>query len=361
MGRGSNVMDYYNDAEKLSNVSVVDIFLIDSVAEMIDYGDEVTPKGIIDLARLIESFILNNEVVIRDGDVVCDDVHSSNFDFQFTRQWVKVFSDGNVIRNDMNSASTALCNDFLDFDHLNDKISRIYSSGIEDYDYKRAEDFKNSTRKWKNITSYYGIPFISPDWVSAVEDSKRVTNISLELYNGMEKHHKAYFEKVSKYLGPTYVRIPTLMSLVLQECRSIEEIPIVTAQLKDRFSELVLNATRLEFQLRTAPTQGEVEEIIREIKNCYNIVATKFDTDKTRILSIIFDIVQNLDVKTMLAKGIEKFRDWNIEQNGMLFIPGYYNMWEASAEVQQSLPLLKRLFGKQINDDFLLDLHKINF
>lgn len=354
-------MDYYNDAKRLSNVSVVDIYLIDNVAEMIDYSDEVTPKGIIDLARLIESFVLNNEVVIRDHDVVYDITYFPDFDFQFTEQWVKLFSDGNVIRNDMDSASTALSNIFPNFYRLNDKINRIYSSCIEDFDYKRAEDFENSTLTWENMTRYYGIPFISPDWVSAVIDSKRVTNISLDLYNRMEEYYRTYFEKISEYLGPTYVRIPTLLSLVLQECRSIEEIPLVTAQLKDRFADFVLNTTMLEIQLRTASTIYEQIQIFKEIEDCYNTIVKKYNTNKKRIQNRVLDIAQNLDVKTMITNGIEEIRNWNIEQNGLLLIPGYYNMWEAAEEVKQSLPLLKRLFGKQINDDFLLDLYKITF
>ena len=349
-------MDYYNDAKKLSNVSVVDFFLIDAVAEMIDYGEGVTPKGIIDLARLIESFVLNNEVVIRDHEVVCDIDTFPDFDYRFTEQWVKVFSDGNVIRNDMDSASIALSNNFPEFYRMNDKIEKIYSSSIEDFDYKRLEDFENGTLTWKNMTRFYGIPFVSPDWVSAVEDSKRVTNISLDLYNRMEKYYKTYFEKVSKYFGPTCVRIPTLLSLVLQECRSTEEIPIVTAQLKDRFSEFVLSATELECQLRMATTVYEQIQIVKEIENCYDTVVEKFDTNKRRIQSRIFDIAQKLDVKSMILKGIEEIENWNIEKNGLLLIPGYYNMWEASAEVKQALPSLKRLFGKQIDDDFLLDL-----
>ena len=177
----------------------------------------------------------------------------------------------------------------------------------------------------------------------------------------MEEYYKTYFEKISEYLGPTYVRIPTLLILVLQECRSIEEIPLVTAQLKDRFADFVLNTTMLEIQLRTAPTIYEQIQIFKEIEDCYNTIVKKYNTNKKRIQNRVLDIAQNLDIKTMITNGIEEIRNWNIEQNGLLLIPGYDNMWEASEEVKQSLPLLKRLFGKQINDDFLLDLYKITF
>lgn len=260
----------------------------------------------------------------------------------------------------MDSAAILLCNDFANFDSLNNKVNRIYSSCEEDYDYRQLEDFENSTITWGNMARYYGIPFISPDWVRATRDSKRITNISMNLYNQMEKYYATYFEKIAKYLGPTYVRIPTLLSLVLQESRNIEEIPIVTAQVKDRFSEFVLNTTTLEFQLRTATTFAEQIEILKEIENCSANIVKKREKSKNHIQSRVFDIAQNLDIKAMVSESIKGFRDWNIEENGLLLIPGYYNMWEASEEVEQSLPLLKRLFGNQIDADFLLDLHRLN-
>lgn len=352
-------MDYYSDAKRISNVSVVDIFLIDKIAETIDYGDKVTPRIIIDLARLIEAFVLNNEVVIRDHDVIYDG-NQIDFDFQFTGQWIKTFFDSYVVRDDRDSAATLLSNDFCNFYSLNNKINRIYSTCEEDDDYRRLEDFEISTITWGNMARYYGIPFISPDWVRATKDSRRVTNISMDLYNQMEKYYATYFEKIAKYLGPTYIRIPTLLSLVLKESRSIEEIPVITAQIKDRFSEFVLNTTTLEFQLRTADTIIEQIEIIKEIENCYTNIVKRRESSKKRIQSRVFDIAQSLDIKTMISESIKEFREWNVEENGLLLIPGYYNMWEASEEVKQSLPLLKRLFGSQIDADFLLDLHRLN-
>lgn len=59
-------MNYYDNAKELSNASVVDLYVLDELAEKIDYQDPITPVDIINLARLVESFILSNEVVIRD-------------------------------------------------------------------------------------------------------------------------------------------------------------------------------------------------------------------------------------------------------------------------------------------------------
>lgn len=53
-------MNYYDNAKELSNASVVDLYVLDELAEKIDYQDPITPVDIINLARLVESFILSN-------------------------------------------------------------------------------------------------------------------------------------------------------------------------------------------------------------------------------------------------------------------------------------------------------------
>lgn len=90
-------MNYYDNAKELSNASVVDLYVLDELAEKIDYQDPITPVDIINLARLVESFILSNEVVIRDQEVVIPDAELFDFDFSFTEKWIKEFSDKTIL------------------------------------------------------------------------------------------------------------------------------------------------------------------------------------------------------------------------------------------------------------------------
>ena len=41
-----------------------------------------------------------------------------------------------------------------------------------------------------------------------------------------------------------------------------------------------------------------------------------------------------------------------------LLIPKYSDLWNAAGEVKQAMPLLKKVFGNQIDDEFLVQLHK---
>ena len=63
----------------------------------------------------------------------------------------------------------------------------------------------------------------------------------------MENYYKEYFSKISKYLGPTYIRIPSLLSMVLQNSKSIDDIPKVTMQIRDYFSKFNMEVTELEY------------------------------------------------------------------------------------------------------------------
>lgn len=346
-------MNYKDNAETLSNTSIVDIFFIDSLSEKFDYGDELEPRDIVNLARLIETFVLCNEVVIREDHVVWDPMlhYNNDYDYKFTGNWIQTFSKNNVIQVGAKSASTLLTNEYANFNSISRRMLGIY--GEDSLEYYLLKDREDSTITWSNIAKYGGIPFITDDLSMAYNDVKRFTNISLDLYNKMENYYKDYFSEISKYLGPTTIRIPSLLSMVLQEIKHIEDIPQITMQIRDTFSNFIMEVTELEYKLRVSKSIAEQIEITKLIKNCYDNIVSYKEKGKTRIQSRIFDVVQNLDLMSMASETIKQVRDVNVEEKGLLLVPGYYNLWQAAEEVEQALPLLKRVFGKQINDEFL--------
>lgn len=353
-------MNYKENAQALSNASVVDIFLIDEISEKFDYGDKINPKDIINLSRLIEAFVLNNEVVIRDEDLVWDPTLNYNnvFDYKFTENWIQTFSENNAIKTGRNSASTLLSNEYANFNSELRHLLGVYDK--DSLDYYLAKNREDSTRTWADLTKFSGIPFITNDLIREKNDANRYTNISLDLYNRMENYYKEYFSKISKYLGPTYIRIPSLLSMVLQNSKSIDDIPKVTMQIRDYFSKFNMEVTELEYQLRVSNNSLEQIEIINTIENCYNNIVQKKSAEKVRIQSRIFDVVQNFEPASMASEVVKQLRKVNIEEKGTLLIPGYYSLWKAADEVEQAMPLLKRIFGNQIDEEFLVKLHQLS-
>ena len=369
-------MNYYDNAQELSNASVVDIWVIDELAEAFDYGDPVTWQNIANLSRLIESFVLSNEVVIRTFDVVMSEYEFYNFDYRFTEKWIKEFSRNNVIKYDYESASSILVNEFSAFDKRTNKIINELNVWLDDPGFKsycKAENIENkwddsnyiivddreeSNYTWNMMTNFYGLPFLTCDFEKSEYSAKKITNISLDLYHKIENYYDKYFQEISKYLGPTYFRIPFLLGMVLKECNTIEDIPQATMYIRDKFIKFNMEATELEYQLRTTKNIFEQVKILQKIERAYNNIANKYDTSKRRIQSRIFDVVQSLDLKSMTSKVIEDIREMRVEENGLLLIPGYYDLWKATEDVEQALPQLKRLFGKRLDDSFYDELFK---
>lgn len=371
-------MNYYDNAKELSNASVVDLYVLDELAEKIDYQDPITPVDIINLARLVESFVLSNEVVIRDQEVVIPDAELFDFDFSFTEKWIKEFSDNHVIKFGTECASSVLSNEFVMFDKRASRIARELDDWMQKpklyFDDEihniipEFNDFEDSTLRvrereiatniWDTMTSFYGVPFLCEDITKTSHHAKKVTNISFDLYQKIEEYYSDYFKEISKYLGPTYIRIPFLLSLVLNECSSLDDLPSATMYIRDRFSEFNMETTELEYQLRTTKTIYEQAKILKIIEDSYNNIASKYKSNKTRIQSRIFDVVQSFDLKDMASTIIKDVRKIHVEENGLLLIPGYYDIWRAVEDIEQAFPQLKRVFGKQLSDTFFDDFLK---
>lgn len=372
-------MNYYDNAKELSNASVVDLYVLDELAEKIDYQDPITPVDIINLARLVESFVLSNEVVIRDQEVVIPDAELFNFDFSFTEKWIKEFSDNHVIKFGTECASSVLSNEFVMFDKRASRIARELDDWMQKpklyFDDEihniipEFNDFEDSTLRvrereiatniWDTMTSFYGVPFLCEDITKTSHHAKKVTNISFDLYQKIEEYYSDYFKEISKYLGPTYIRIPFLLSLVLNECSSVDDLPSATMYIRDRFSEFNMETTELEYQLRTTKTIYEQAKILKTIEDSYNNIASKYKSNKTRIQSRIFDVVQSFDLKDMASTIIKDVRKIHVEENGLLLIPGYYDIWRAVEDIEQAFPQLKRVFGKQLSDTFFDDFYNL--
>jgi len=351
-------MNYKDNAKVLSNAAVLDMSLIDDIAEKFEYGDKLLPKDIINLSRIIEAFILNNEVVIREEHVVWDPTlhYNNGHDYKFTNKWIEIFSQNNVIQTGRESASTLLTNEYADFNSKLRQISGIY--GDSSLDYYLSKDSEESTQTWGYITDFCGLPFITTDLIREKNDAKRYTNISRDLYERLEDYYKDYFKKISKYLGPTAVRIPSLLSMVLQNSNSIEDIPKITMQIRDEYSEFIKKVTELEYQLRISDNNFEQIEIIKMIENCYNNAMMNEPKTKDRFLSTVLDILQNIELSEIFSEAIKKLREKKQEIKTTLLIPKYSDLWNAAGEVKQAMPLLKKVFGNQIDDEFLVQLHK---
>ena len=228
-----------NEPKILSNTSVVDILFIDEISDNLTCGEKIEPKDIVNLARLIETFILSKEVVIREDEVVWTPMmhYNHNYDFEFTDSWIETFSKNNIIRTENDSASTLLSNRYFQYNSLKNPIMKFYDKS--EFDFMCLKEREDSTRAWWAMTSDLSIPFIESDWEKSILDARRCTNISLYAYQKIENYLKEKLECI----GSREIRIPSLLGMVLQEARYIEDIPKVAVQIRNDLSKFVNKVT----------------------------------------------------------------------------------------------------------------------
>lgn len=205
---------------------------------------------------------------------------------------------------------------------------------------------------WKIIADCHGIPYISDPFYSLRDvDTVVPTNIGVDLYRRLVRLHDAYFQKIRKYLGPTYIKIPPILTLALQECRSAADLPASFIAVREEFSDFRNEATSLEVELRKASSMSDQIEIIRSIESSYEAIASSLATTKQRLLLRLFDVVKEVDPVHMVLEAADQAKDYLVEKDGLLKMPGYYALWRASVDVEQGLPHLQRIFGDRVSPE----------
>ena len=201
----------------------------------------------------------------------------------------------------------------------------------------------------------HGIPIIDcPSALSRHIDA----SIPKDLLNAIDKKRIPYEDKLREYLGNTYVGLPSIISIILDRAKDIDDIPNQMLLLREELSEFRLTCTHYEYTLRTEDSFLHQCQIIDEIKNAINQFNFDGATKKRRIIKQTAEIL-SLDPVSIGASIVSKAADLAVDFNVKLKIPGYYDLYKASFDVRDNLKSLKKLFGSQIDTVFLNQLNKL--
>jgi len=61
----------------------------------------------------------------------------------------------------------------------------------------------------------------------------------------------------------------------------------------------------------------------------------------------------------MGLKLLDLAKSYDVERQALLKLPGYYDLYKATLEIEQGVPLLKRLFGRDVSPHFAADLESM--
>jgi hypothetical protein len=402
MAEYSNI-NYRSDPRLFSNKCILNMGMLETVVDLIEGNEPVNAHHLVVLAILAESVVLNESVILEDDVVFDSDVLRDSWGFNTgTVDLVNVLESGGAIEpvggesagNTIYSEGSVLGHPgaepirvslihgshvVIEWDENKyaatpiDKMplrnwhkfarevwENSYFQALAKYGYDRTDRYGEFRLPWKLLADCHGIPYISDAFYTARDvNTKYPTNIGIELYRKLEQLHTTYFKKISRFLGPTYVYIPPILSLILKECKSPEDIPPALVSLRAKHKSFRSKCTSLEIELRQAKKLQDQIEIIRDIETAYEAIATKVATPNRRLLLRLFDVVKEVDPLHMSIETLNQAKEYLLEEDGVLKIPGYYNLWKATTQVEQGLPLLKRIFGTAVRPELLADMNDL--
>lgn len=395
-------INYRVSPQQFANKCIVNTKIFETVSNLIEGYEEISAHDLIALAVLAEAVVFNERLIVEDGVIFDYETEDTEFGLSggaveilatltrgkavesvtpesaanqiYTEAVVLAMPGAEPIRTSMIHESYIVIEtdpekyQSIPVDRLTEykwkslldkTYDPNYLTALDKYGYndERYVDFRPP---WKLLADCHGIPYISDAFYTVRDvNIKYPTNIGVELYTKIVELHEAYFKKIQNYLGPTYVYIPPILSLVLELCKTPDDIPIALMSLRHKYTSLRKKCTTLETDLRQAKSIQDQIEIIRDIDIAYNAIASKVSTPDRRLILRLFDVVKEIDPLHMSIEALNQANELILEQDGVLKIPGYYNFWKATTQVEQGLPLLKRVFKNQVTPKLLSDMNKL--
>jgi hypothetical protein len=396
-------INYRTEPSLYSNRAIIREDCLWTASDLINGVERVSVDSILSLATLIEHAVLNERLFVErferrdefdpEGQRLgwlydCGAHEYQDYDDPFDG-FVSALEDAKVI--DLGDHDFAAYRVNIDSARLANPVPEkmvaiIHGSHIV---YEPTEGDFNDTRTWRQraaqafspeykqalksfglyspenaplplLATCLGVPHITDPLYSLREVSTSApTTIGIRLYQQLESLHEAFFESIGQYLGPTYVGIPSLLSIVLSHCSKVSDIPEQIDAARRKFAKFRKSATQMEIDLRTAPNIKSQVKIINAIDNSYTALALRASQPKKRVLYRAFDVIKHMEPIKMGLSIIDQAKEYDVEREALLKTPGYYDLWNASLEVEQALPLLERLFGSATAAEVLGGLEQI--
>ena len=379
-------INYTTSPKAFANTAFIDYSYFEMLYDLLNYSIQPKPETIIGLSVLAEAVVLHEELIPSNHNLSCESENEEDFIRDFVNSSVFYFENGRGFYPLPNSAVRIFYDELSDFREnlfgdvgmstkeigvldtdgfspiANDLQLTVYQTGWDD-----PETFDNTIayNKEKNfIASSHGIPIIDGIYDMYMgeetyffDDLARNLNTTIpkNLLNTIDKKRFAYIDPLRKYLGNTYVGLPSIISIILTRAKDIHDIPNQMLLLREELTEFRNTCTKFEYDLRTEDSFSHKCQLIDELKNAHDLLAFDGVKKKRRILKQTAEIASPNPVSTAInvaSKAIDLSEEIKIN----LKIPGYYDLYKKSFDVQDNLRALQKLFGSQIDTAFLNNL-----
>lgn len=388
-------INYRTEPQIFSNTSIIHETIIMNVCTGLIELRHINAENLLSLAILVESVVLNEKIIIcTDSDFYPKREQYSDL----TEETIKLFYDNKIAayvgesRNGNDSIANNLISEIalLTQPHpgtvinvAKDKKTLYYNNinvskrvSLEEYNrqwmeraietwnpeyisflqeagyFKSAEtasydkqghvrglDWNSVSPPWSILAKLHAIPYISDNYYT-LRDFPLDMPISAShyAYHKLEELRMSRRNVMKNLYSVTYIVLPGLMSMVLQNCKKLEDIPNSMLEIRDKFSKLRKEWTKLDFRLRTADTEGDEDKIIHEFIINHNEITKKYNENKTRL------IYEGAKIASNLFEGlINNLSDIGEKEYRLNLITGYYNLFKAMDDIQPGSRILEKL------------------
>lgn len=376
------MIDYTVEPKKISNAAYISYSYFEMLYDLLDYSIPIQPETIIALSILSEAIVLHEELVPDNHKLATISEDEHNFIAQFAESgalWYDAYSEIFIPRED--SAALLLDNEVQEYLTLNnitlsdiglqtEHIRHFDEGAIEEslsvyqigYSEESLENSANLALFKEKIALDHGMPIIDgiyhADWgrhFYSFDFFQQHVNYSIphDLLKQIDAERFGYIDELTKKLGNTYVGLPSIISIVLDRSNDIVDIPESILSLRDEMREFRNKCTTFEYALRRESNFMKQCEIIDEIKNAHESSSGMFSKKKRRILQNGIEILTEIEPTSMASSLSKKLHDAYNQHSLRMKLPGYYDLYRKSFDVEDNLRTLKRLFGSSINDEFV--------
>lgn len=251
------------------------------------------------------------------------------------------------------------------------------------YDHKQtpSELLRGLYESTSNDNFQVAIPFNGVKSQLSFNASMLPSNKSIKI---LSKVYEEKREKLSSYTGYKKIPIPPLVSILLSQCKNLEDIPVKLEQLREDFTELRNSFTELEKKIDTAENMKEQMDAVDGLESFWIAFDKKYDSGANRLIHHFWDIkkssgvtdatekvidsgefegfLSNLNAVSLTGKALSKIYSYFDSRKALNRFKGMTNLWELfqkSPTLEKQAKDYERIFKVKIDLKELNRLHKI--
>ncbi len=351
------MIDYRSNPGSFSNVAVIDYSYFEMLYDLLNDSRLISPEMLIGLSIFSEAIVLHEELIPNNFTLKTSSCDEANF--------LECFLDKKVLHYERFDEKSFIPLENSAASYIDKEMSEfIGNESVSDFCLEHMNfNYKQFVKGWARSIDAHGITEI-PGIYNAMFG--RIDYNFTYLYNCISKNNKknsdflkvidkVRFEsgkELSNALKNTYICLPSIISIVLDRSKDLEDIPNQILLLRDEMSEFRKKYTDLECTLRREKSFKAKLEILNEIK----YLSKYFESDiksnkKRRIVQKTIDLLEpstNSIITNTVKLTLENLYNSKLE----LKLASCYDLYKKSIDVEDNIYSLERLFGDEFDYKF---------